>query len=101
MCQILNLVDTLHESNVTRVTKHILITFGTTALSTEIAERVSPNLPGLNNWFLIKLIINRHFPAPSLCHVRNLDHIEEIVVRQLMQSKRPPAVQRTLEQDLN
>lgn len=101
MGQILSLVDTLHEKNVTRVARHILKTFGTTALSSEIAERVGPTLPALNNWFLIKFIINHHFPTPSLCHLKDPDYVEMVVVRQLMQSRSSPGIQQYLEQDCN
>lgn len=82
----------LHETNVKRITTRIIDTFETTASATDIADRISHPLPGLNNWFIIKFIINRLFPSPSLCHVVDAEYIELAVIRKLLDSIQHSAV---------
>lgn len=94
MGQVISLIKTLHETNVTRIAKYTLESFGTTATSTDIAERVAHPQPGLNNWFIIKFIIDRHYPSPSLCHVRDPGYVEMEVIRQLLLSMHYPLVER-------
>lgn len=86
MGRVIQLHRKLHDANVKRITKRIIETFETTASATDIADRISHPLPGLNNWFIIKFIINRLFPSPSLCHVIDVEYIELAVIRKLLDS---------------
>lgn len=95
MCQVFSINNALHDNNVRRIARRILNTLDTTALATDIADKISHPLPGLNNWFIIKFIINRHFPRPSLCHVREPAHVEMEVIRQLMVSMRQSPLRNT------
>jgi len=84
----------LHEANVRRIAARIIATCNTSATATDLADRISHPLPGLNNWFILKFIINRYFPRPSLCHVRHPEHVEFVVIRQMLGSVRQSAVSR-------
>jgi hypothetical protein len=88
MGQVMSIHRKLHEANVRRIAKRIIATCNTSAAASDLAERVSHPLPGLNNWFIVKFIINRYFPQPSLCHVRYPEHVEFVVIRQLLGSTR-------------
>ncbi len=84
MSEIIDIRGRIHESNVKRIALGVLDTIGANPYDDDMVKAISYSTDELNNWSLIKFIINRCFPSPSLNKVLNPSVIENVVIEVLV-----------------
>ena len=91
MAEIININHHLHQANVHRVIRRMLETFGSIATDNDIAITIHHPIPGLNNWFTLKFLINRYYPSPALCHLCDIDTVETLIIENMLKLMSPPS----------
>lgn len=84
MYEVIDVRGMIHEANVQRIAGRVLNTVGASPHEDDIVRAIRYPEKTLDNMSLIKFIINRCFPSPSLNKVNYPGVIEDIVIEVLV-----------------
>jgi len=84
MNDIIDIRGRIHEANVQRIATKVLYTVGASPHEDDIVRAIHYPVDELDNMELIRFIINRCFPSPSLNKVNYPRVIEDIVIEVLV-----------------
>ena len=84
MYEVIDVRGKIHEANVQRIAGRVLNTVGASPHEDDIARAIQYPEKQLDNMGLIKFIINRCFPSPTLNKVNHPGVIEDIVIEVLV-----------------